>query len=133
MQNELLDLVIADIESVSVVVASQIADHAVLLASFNMSIPETVAQWRQAWMYTKADWDEFKRDLRGTDWNYMGKCSASKSAARTTNLILSCAERYIPRKRIYTKRVALLAHGENRSASGDKHAASGTSEYEAVV
>ena len=54
-EQHLLDLVITDIESVSVVVASKIADHAVLLASLNLSIPQTVAQWRQVWLYTKAD------------------------------------------------------------------------------
>ena len=128
-EQHLLDLVITDIESVSVVVASKIADHAVLLASLNLPIPQTVAQWRQVWLYTKADWEGLKADLRDTDWSYIDKCSASESAARMTNLILSCAERHIPRKQICTKKKSHPWLTEKIvQLVADKHAATGTTE-----
>ena len=134
-EQHLLDLVITNIESVSVVVASKNADHAVLLASLNLSISQTVAQWRQVWLYTKADWEELKEaDLRDTDWSYIDKCSASESVARTTNLILSCAERHFPRKKICTKKKSHPWLTEKIvQLVAEKHAATGTTEYEAAV
>lgn len=85
-------------------------------------------------MYTKADWEELKADLRDTDWSYIDKCSASESAARTTNLILSCAERHIPRKQICTKKKSHPWLTEKIvQLVADKHAATGTTEYEAAV
>ena len=42
--DNLLDLVITDIESVSVVVAPKTADHAALFTRLNLSIPRTITQ-----------------------------------------------------------------------------------------
>jgi exonuclease III len=66
----LLDLVITDIDSVSVSICPKIADHAVLLVRQNLSPPECFSHSRKVWSFSKADWEGLKHDLAAADWSF---------------------------------------------------------------
>ena len=130
----LLDLLMTDIESASVRVASKIADHAILLAHLNLSIPQTVVQKRKVWMYTKANWEELKRELLHIDCSFLADRGASEGAVKLTTSILECVERQIPSKMICTRKKSHPWLTEDiMQLVVKKHAARGTAEYDFAV
>ena len=94
----LSDLAITDIESASVYVASKIADHAIVIARLNLTLPQTAAHKRKVWSYMKADWGGLKEELQETDWSFIASCDASRAAVLMTELILENSSKHIPQR-----------------------------------
>ena len=48
-----------------------ISDHNMVLASFDIGIPEPTIVTRTVFDYSKADWASIKQDLAEFDWTFM--------------------------------------------------------------
>ena len=69
----LLDLVISDLQPRSVEILHAISDHNMILACFDIGIPETKVIKRKVWEYGKADWDIIKSELAIFDWTFINR------------------------------------------------------------
>ena len=67
----LLDLVISDITPSRAVVQPRIFDHNMVLAGFNIGVPETLSVRRVVYDYSKASWGELQSELENMDWSPM--------------------------------------------------------------
>ena len=100
----LLGLAITDIESANACVASNIADHAIVIARLNMTLPQTAAHKRKVWSYVKADWGGLKEELQETGWSLIASCNASRAAVLMAELILEKSSKHIPQRIRHAKK-----------------------------
>ena len=129
--DHLLDLVVTDIESTSVFITSQIADHCVITARLNLSIPRTASHSRTVWSFNKANWEGMNEELRAVDFS---SCIGSPAAHSATELILEVAMKYIPQRQLRTtKRSHPWLTDDIVSLVQAKQAAAGTAAYEDSV
>ena len=52
----ILDVSITDIESANASVSAKIADHSIVTARLNLTLPQTAPHSRKVWSYAKAEW-----------------------------------------------------------------------------
>ena len=56
----LLDLVVTDMVGVTAMVLPSIADHKLILAELNFTVPERSMVERTVWKYEQADWERMR-------------------------------------------------------------------------
>ena len=96
-KDNLLDLVISDIDSVSKCkVLPQIADHNAVLFETKFSIPVSQFSSRLLWDYSKADWAGLQGHFSSLDWSWIDDLEPNDAAVRITNIILDSAHKFIP-------------------------------------
>ena len=127
-------MVITDIESVTVGLSTRIADHSIVIAKLNLSLPENVTHSRKIWAFAKADWDGLNEDIKGVDWTFLDSSNASLGADHLTRLVMSSAAQRIPQRTLRAKKQSHPWINEKIvKLVADKHAATGTPRYEAAV
>jgi hypothetical protein len=127
----LLDLVISDIEGVRAEVVPGVSDHDIVIASLELTVPQSESFTRTVWDYRGADWSRLSGELMETDWSFIGSLGASEAAQEFTSCILSCAERSIPQRTLKERKSthpwltvrAVKAVQEKHVARGSVHEA----------
>ena len=82
-ENHLLDLVISDLQARVVEILPAISDHNMVLASFDIGIPESTIVTRTVFDYCQADWASIKHDLAEFDWTFMDGASVDDAERYT--------------------------------------------------
>ena len=76
----LLDLVISNVEALKCKVLSNIADHCLVSACFDLPVPVSINQDRIVWQFPKADWDDLRAKIVDNDWSNLEASSADVGA-----------------------------------------------------
>ena len=93
----LLDLVLTDMGTcVSSKVLPRVEDHNQVLTTVAMGVPMEVKEARECWLYSKADWKGFKRDLAETNLSFLDNLGANEAQRSFTDHLLKTAKKYIP-------------------------------------
>ena len=93
-----LDLVITDLQPSSVEILHAISDHNMILASFDVGIPETLAVTRKVWDYREADWSSIKSDLARSDWSFIDQATVDDAERFLHNSLFIILRRHIPER-----------------------------------
>ena len=78
-ENHLLDLVISDLQALAVEILHAISDHHMVLASFDIGIPESTVVMRTVFDYMEADWASIKHDIAVFDWTFIDTASVDEA------------------------------------------------------
>ena len=98
--DHLLDLVISDIAATSVAVWAKISDHNMVLAKFDIGIPESVVITRSVFEYSKASWRDVKRDISAFEWTPMDIMTVDDAERFFHHKVFEILEGHIPRREI---------------------------------
>ena len=129
-EDHLLDLVIADFDASSVDVLAKIADHHIVLAKFDVGVPESTVVRRFVFDYSKADWAEISRDLLGFDWTPMDLLDVDAAERFFHRSVFGILRRHIPeRELLERKSVHPWVNERCLSAIRGKNASFGTDEF----
>jgi hypothetical protein len=102
-ENYLLDLALTDVMSARAAVIIAIADHRMVLLTFDFSAPRSTVCPRQVWQFQEADWDLLSEKLGSISWEPLATRTASEGATLLTNVILDCAAEAIPMREVSAK------------------------------
>ncbi len=123
-------MVIADFDASSVDVLAKIADHHIVLAKFDVGVPESTVVRRVVFDYSKADWAEISRDLLGFDWTPMDLLDVDVAERFFHRSVFGILRRHIPeRELLERKSVHPWVNERCLSAIRAKNASFGTDEF----
>jgi hypothetical protein len=94
----LLDLVMSDVEALWYKVLPKIADHGLVCAHFDLPVPVSEKLQRTVWQYVETHWEGLCAELEESDWAQMDTCSAGGCAEFFTSLVVTSAEKFIPKR-----------------------------------
>ena len=94
----LLDLVLTDIDPTHVQVLHTIADHNLVLSSFDFSVPEAVVLQRLVFDYSKASWDDIAKEIAETDWTAIDRSAVDEGERFFHNTLNDILTRHIPQR-----------------------------------
>ena len=129
-EEHLLDLVIADLAPSSVDVLAKIADHNIVLAKFDIGVPDCAVVRRQVFDYSKADWAEIRREMQGFDWSTMDSLDVDAAERFFHQSVFGILQCHIPeRELLERKSVHPWFNDRCVSAIRAKNASLDTSEF----
>ena len=129
----LLDLVMSDMLGMgSVKVYAPIADHNLVVATFDVTTASAEPIERFVWEYRRARWDDLRADLGAVDWKSLLQHGSGDDAAEAlTNTILEKALIHIPHRTArFTRRSHAWITQRAQSAIQEKCAAFGTDKFD---
>ena len=129
----LLDLVISDLHPRSIEVVHAISDHNMVLACFDIGIPESTLVSRKVFDYAMADWASIKRDIAAFDWRSIDRESVDDAERFLHNNLVSILRTHIPERTLHERKSAHPWVNERcLIAIRAKNAAQGTTEFTAA-
>ena len=93
-----LDLVVTDLQPRSVKILHAIWDHNMILGSFDVAVPETIAVTRQVLDYRKADWSSIKSDWAMSDWTFIDQATVDDAERFLNDSLFIILRRHIPER-----------------------------------
>ena len=95
-EDNLLDLAISDLEGI-VVLLPQISNHNMVLASFDIGIPESLVVRRSVFEYSEANWEALQDEINDFDWSSMDRLDVDEAGRYFYISHLDIVNRHIPR------------------------------------
>ena len=102
----MLDLVISDLVPRSVKILHPISDHNIVLASFDIGVPESTVVIRKVFDSGMADWASIKRDLAAFDWRYIDRESVDNAERFLHNTLFHILQLHIPERTLHERKSA---------------------------
>ena len=72
------------------------SDHNMVLAGFNIGVPETLMVKRVVYAYYKASWGELQTELENMDWSPMGVLDVDTAEQFFARSVSAALSRHIP-------------------------------------
>ena len=120
----LLDLVISDLEPRNVEVLPKVSDHNMVLAVFDIGIPESEVICRTVFDYGQADWQSIKRNLCAHDWRRIDDMDVDCAESYLHDSILDILRSHVPERVLKERRcVHPWVNDRCRQAIHDKNTA----------
>ena len=104
--DHLLDLVISDLQARAVEILPAISDHHMVLANFDIGIPESTLITRTVFEYSKADWANIKHDLAEFDWTFMDGASVDDAERYLHESLFRILRQHIPERTLLERKSA---------------------------
>ena len=102
----LLDLIISDLDRCKVEILPQISDHNMVLATFDLGVPESEVIARTVFQYAKADWEQLRCDMAAFDWTLMDQVQVDAAERFFHDNVLAMLERHVPRREVRERKSA---------------------------
>ena len=99
--DHLLDLVLSDVEDLSVDVLPAVADHRLVLSKLHLAVPEIIEEDRLVWNFGKADWDAVVDALDEEAWEDLADENADDGVTRISAAVFSAMKMNISQKRLH--------------------------------
>ena len=96
--DNLLDFVISDIDPHRVDILPRISDHNMVLAVFDIGVPESVCVKRTVFEYSKAKWSEIQAEFDAFDWTPMDFVDVDAAERYFHDNVVAILGRHIPRR-----------------------------------
>ena len=93
-----MDLVISDLQALAVEILHAISDHHMVLASFDIGIPESTVVMRTVFDYMEADWASIKHDIAVFDWTFIGTASVDVAKQYLHDFLVRILRLHIPER-----------------------------------
>ena len=120
-------MALTDLENVSCEVGSKVSDHKLVAAVLKFSVPKVETATRTVWDLNKANWEQLKERLRGTDWNFLDTLGPDAGTEKLTRTLLEVLRESVPERVVIEKKTTHPWLTERTLALvAAKHAAEGT-------
>ena len=97
-EHYLLDLVISDLSPRCIEILHAISDHNMVLACFDIGIPEAIVVTRTVFDYGKTDWTNMKSDIVSFDWTFIGQANVDDAERYFHNTLFTILRRHTPER-----------------------------------
>ncbi len=96
----LLDLVLSDVAPSRLQVLPTIADHSLVLCSFDFGVPESIETRRRVYDYSKADWGSIGSSLAAADWSSIDSLDVDGGERLLHSTLQSLLDENVPQRTI---------------------------------
>ena len=101
-----MDFVISDLQARAVEILPAISDHHMVLANFDIGIPESTLITRTVFEYSKAEWANIKHDLAEFDWTFMDGASVDDADRYLQESLFRILRQHIPERTLQERKSA---------------------------
>ena len=96
--DNLLDLVLSDVSSLTCRVLPPVADHNVVEVALKFSVPHSVVSKRVVWDFGKANWTNIIQSFASQDFCFLDVDFPNHGGTRLTQIIIDAMTKFIPRR-----------------------------------